>query len=576
MQPLKASLIPRSFRQFGLRTLLLVCFLSAVCFGVVRWHMDVVHRQDLAVEKLAEKDGFTQGRVWGPKWLRGWLGNHYFTKIVMVDLQYSGKFTDDDLKVLVDLPTVERLYLADNPKITDAGLDHLRGLTEVRRLALWNTGITDAGLAKLDHMQKLEALDVNTTKVTLPGLARFAKLKHLETLIHGFVVDDEGIEVLSRFPNLVIEHLETERLNETSFASLRDRLNFKALTVREPAAENWSEFLQHHPTLRSLGIERATISDDALRDLVNANDLVELFVNEVPVSNAILPDVAAIKNLRTFTVYKTQIDAREFLRHFGQFGAEVKVEDDSIEVDVYVCWSVRFGGSGFLYSGQVNGGDLVALASATNAQQLVIGQDIPGEKDWSGISHMKQLDFAQFLCPITDDLLDDLVSLPKLKRIDVWGQSQEFTANGIKALKESDSLRCLTLRWVGLSDDCLVGIGECHELEELLIFSNPLTSQGIKHLMGLQKLKWLDISSCNLIDNEALIYIAQLKTLERLNLEDTAINNHGLEALYGMANLNRIECGNTTCTTEGLLKLLKTLPARMPPTGNDPFASPFP
>lgn len=569
-------MIPRSFRQFGLRTLLLFCLLAAVAFGVVRWHMDAVHRQNRAIEFLAEKDGFVQGKVWGPRWLRQWLGDDYFTKIVVVDLQYSGKFTDEDLKSLADLPTVERLYLAGNLKITDAGLDHLRALTEVRRLALSRTGITDVGLAKLDHMRKLEALDVNTTKVTLGGLACFEKLEHLETLIHGFVVDDEGVAILSRFSKLFIEDLETKGLSEKSFVLLRDHLKFQSLTVSEPVAENWSKFLLHHPTMVELAVEQARISDDALRELVNTNDLQRLCVKGVPISNAVLPDIVAIKWLRTFSVEETEIDAREFLRLFGSLGSDVWIEDDCIEIGDNGRREVSWGGSGYLYVGEVTGDDLPALANATNAQQLFVGQNISGVKDWSGVSQMQQLNYVQFLSPVTDDIWATLASLPKLKTIDVWGKSQQITPTGLKALARSRSLRCLTLRWAGLSDQCLIAVGECHELEELFIFANPLTSQGIKHLTGLQKLKWLSVSSCRFLDNEALNYIAKLKSLQRLNIEDTSINNRGLEKLFGMPNLKEVKCGNTTCTTAGLERLMKTLPAVTASPGIDPFATPFP
>jgi Leucine-rich repeat (LRR) protein len=51
--------------------------------------------------------------------------------------------------------TLRELNLA-NSKITDAGLEHLKGLTALKRLNLTNTGVTDAG--------------VNSLKQSLPGV----------------------------------------------------------------------------------------------------------------------------------------------------------------------------------------------------------------------------------------------------------------------------------------------------------------------------------------------------------------------------------------------------------------------
>jgi Leucine-rich repeat (LRR) protein len=64
---------------------------------------------------------------------------------------------------------LKRLDLSNNP-ITNAGLEHLKGLTELKRLFLYaNHGITDAGLKHLSGMKQLEHLDLYATKVTDNG-----------------------------------------------------------------------------------------------------------------------------------------------------------------------------------------------------------------------------------------------------------------------------------------------------------------------------------------------------------------------------------------------------------------------
>ena len=65
--------------------------------------------------------------------------------------------TDAGLKHVKGLTQLRDLYL-DETKITDAGLEDLRGLTELRTLCLGDTQVTDAGLANLKGLTQLQEL----------------------------------------------------------------------------------------------------------------------------------------------------------------------------------------------------------------------------------------------------------------------------------------------------------------------------------------------------------------------------------------------------------------------------------
>ena len=60
-------------------------------------------------------------------------------------------------------------------QITDAGLVHLKGLTNLQTLNLDGTKITDAGLVHLKGLTSLETLSLNRTKVTDTGVAELQK-----------------------------------------------------------------------------------------------------------------------------------------------------------------------------------------------------------------------------------------------------------------------------------------------------------------------------------------------------------------------------------------------------------------
>lgn len=54
--------------------------------------------------------------------------------------------------------------------VSDAGLVHLRGLTQLTSLSISGTKVTDAGLVYLSGLTNLTTLNLSATKVTDAGL----------------------------------------------------------------------------------------------------------------------------------------------------------------------------------------------------------------------------------------------------------------------------------------------------------------------------------------------------------------------------------------------------------------------
>jgi hypothetical protein len=112
--------------------------------------------------------------------------------------------TDVTLVYLEGFPHLQKLDLGHTNKlghstITDAGLSHVEGLKELRRLSVARTDITDAGLEHLKGLASLESLNLEWTKVTDAGLKQLAGLTKLQTLkLHGTTVTKEGVKKLQK------------------------------------------------------------------------------------------------------------------------------------------------------------------------------------------------------------------------------------------------------------------------------------------------------------------------------------------------------------------------------------------
>ena len=114
----------------------------------------------------------------------------------------SAEFTDAGLEHLKGLTQLQSLNLMST-KVTDAGLEHLKGLTQLRSLDLGNTKVTDAGLEHLKGLTQLQTLDLGNTKVTDAGLEHLKGLTQLQSLDLGNTeVTDAGLEHLKGLTQL--------------------------------------------------------------------------------------------------------------------------------------------------------------------------------------------------------------------------------------------------------------------------------------------------------------------------------------------------------------------------------------
>ncbi len=117
-----------------------------------------------------------------------------FKELQVLWILSSMKITDAGLVHLEGLTNLQELNLGCTA-VTDAGLNHLKELSELRRLYLEGcTDVTDAGLARLKGLTKLEELDLFLTRVTDAGLANLAGLTQLRRLdLRAAKVTDAGL-----------------------------------------------------------------------------------------------------------------------------------------------------------------------------------------------------------------------------------------------------------------------------------------------------------------------------------------------------------------------------------------------
>jgi internalin A len=99
-----------------------------------------------------------------------------------------------------------KLYSTCLRAITDAGLVHLAGLTNLTGLRLEDTKVSDRGLKHLERLTNLESINLDGTEVTDAGLVHLKKLPKLSSVRLPRGVTDAGVKELQRaFPKASID-----------------------------------------------------------------------------------------------------------------------------------------------------------------------------------------------------------------------------------------------------------------------------------------------------------------------------------------------------------------------------------
>ncbi len=195
-----AALAFRLRFQFSISSLLLLVVVVAVPFSWLATEMKAAKKQGEAVKAVKKAGGWVRYSGYyddqydtpplalppggatpprpsatrpPPAWLRRVLGNDLFTDVAEIHCSSLGgpSLTDADLEHLEGLTQLKSLDLGGT-EITNAGLQHVEGLIRLRELNLWGTDVSDAALEHLKELRQLQELWLTGTVVTNAGVKK--------------------------------------------------------------------------------------------------------------------------------------------------------------------------------------------------------------------------------------------------------------------------------------------------------------------------------------------------------------------------------------------------------------------
>jgi len=234
-----------------------------------------------------------------------------------VECRGGKPLTDAELEHVKGLHHLEILDLTGT-KITDAGLASLEGLTLLRNLELDGTRVTDAGMIHLARLPGLKFLALNSTVVSDAGLAHLKFVKTLEGLdLNGTRVTDAGlvhIQDLPRLRFLELGHRAVESFSLVPVQKGEEPLQFHAvpnIPHPQPGAMAVSDAglvrIARMKNLEKHVLSGSLVTDKGLAELKGLTKLEDLFLEHTQVTDAGLEHLSGMTQLKWLWLSDTQV-----------------------------------------------------------------------------------------------------------------------------------------------------------------------------------------------------------------------------------------------------------------------------
>ena len=223
----------------------------------------------------------------------GTLANVAGVPLTELDKQYHEflNVSDDDLAFLASMPVARNLSLG-RTAVTDAGMRHLAGPTQLEWVDLAHTQVGDSGLANLKASEDLNHLIAAHTKITDTALKTIRSFRNLEILdLMGTSISDAGLADLASLTKFKELWLGGTRISDTGVQTVGSFRN-----------------------LESLDLTATNITDNGLVHLASLTKLKVLWLGGTRISDAGLVHLEGLKNLETLDIRKTNVTANGWNR----------------------------------------------------------------------------------------------------------------------------------------------------------------------------------------------------------------------------------------------------------------------
>lgn len=187
---------------------------------------------------------------------------------IVLELLY-GDFDETELAFLSDMPQIKLLDISNSASISNAGLRHLAGLTQLQQLSLGESEITEDGLRFLSGMHEMRELRLGDIPLQGDGLKEFQGMTNLLTLrLNHTGVTDAGMPHVARLAHLEDLDLYRSQITDGGLVHLTALRRLKSLNLSYCCITDAGvAHLVQMPRLQHLWINQTEITETGYREL---------------------------------------------------------------------------------------------------------------------------------------------------------------------------------------------------------------------------------------------------------------------------------------------------------------------
>ena len=333
--PPKSDKPRRRWRQFSLRSLLLLTLLVAAAFSARHYYLQPFRAQQQALAFFEYHGASIQTVPAGTPWLRSLLGTPDLQHVVRVDCS-TVVWTDESLTQVLRLPELKSLIVVGQG-FTDEHLQQLAQLRNLRVLIADTTAITDSGLAQtrpelVIHPSQRTAIKTLSYHGSGPRRTRLAgtpQLRNQFGMAHFQIgygrlhashasLRNRDMPLVAVFSDVDTLYLEVSRLDDEGFRHVARLKNLRelrlirrghAIAPRLRLTGRSLQLLQTLPRLESLHLGRVPFADDDLAHLPTLTRLKTLNLSGTKLSDVGLAPLKALSQLEQLDLRYTQTTA---------------------------------------------------------------------------------------------------------------------------------------------------------------------------------------------------------------------------------------------------------------------------
>jgi hypothetical protein len=484
----------------------------------------------------------------------------YLTGLRTLDIS-DARVTGQGLEYLSELKTLERLRLPAGLKDTD--MIQIGKLTSLKVLYLdSNNYVTSNGLKYLSNLKLLEHLVLQSMHITDEGLRYLSNLPSLNHLILGGNFTNDAALHLKDVPSLRILSLgimsmvsrPVDRgLSIRQIFNDRGMKNVSKLTQLEHFQAHWTEritdngvaYLKGMPSLKSVDIWHAKVTDRAATDLAQVHTFEDLTVGGM--TNEGLKNISALQKLKRLEIkshpgfqfndeslgYISKLKGLEILSIGGDFS------DNGMK-----CIAANLNLKILSISGaeKLTDKSLAEVGAIQSLRHL----NISGARQFSisGLNSLNNLDNLQKLSIDNihrDRSVIDISGLSNLKNLTIM---LSYTGRGRSRVYES------------FRSEDLLCLANLKQLESVQLIGTGIDDTGMNYLSRIQNLGYLNIASFGRtqITDDGIRYITNMNKLYRLRVKTGSFTDKALEYINEIPSLYWLELTSDTAFSRNAVR----------------------